>query len=66
MDWSPQAGDNDAGTELRRTQGLVSSGELDSNFMTFVFMYFVLSVCSKNALYMLLQLNEFDEASATK
>lgn len=44
-DWSPQACDSNAGTEPSHIGGLVSSGELGSDFMTFVFTYFVLTFC---------------------
>lgn len=65
-DWSPQVCDSNAGTEPSHIGGLVSSKELGSDFMTFVFTYFALSVFSEYVFYILLQLNEFDEASTTK
>lgn len=65
-DRSPQVCDSKAGTEPSHIGELVSSRELGSDFMTFVFMYFVLSVFSKYVFYILQQLNEFDEASTTK
>jgi len=62
----PQACDSNAGTEPSHIGGLVSSGELGSDFMTFVFKYFVLTFCRDYVFYILLQLNEFDEVNSTK